>query len=110
MAVEGTAARWTAREQARVSVEAARVLVREDVYHSESLIITRCTTDRGASYYVVVESDCVFPEDVDALELLGAEIGEPWRMSVLDSEYYMRPHPALPMSALFWVHVVCQVP
>lgn len=93
-------------DQARRILETAPVVRRDDEYHSESLLITRVETDGAGIYYVVVETDCVFPEDVDALEDLGRKVGEPWRMQVLDTDVWMRPHPELAMSSSFQVHVV----
>jgi hypothetical protein len=100
------AADQAARERAHERLRSARVVARTDIYRSESLIITRCETAYAEAYYIVVESDCVFPEDVDALETLGVEVGEPWRTRILETDIYGSPHPELPMSSTFQVHVV----
>jgi hypothetical protein len=102
----GIAARWSTKEEALAGVYGAKTISRVDEYHSESLIITRVVTREAGTYFLVTESDCVFAEDVDALEALGVEVGEPWRMRVLEVSYWGRPHPALPMSSTFRVHIV----
>jgi hypothetical protein len=101
-----TAAQWATREQAVALLNRASVVSRVDQYRSECLIIVRCQTLTAGTYFVVTEADVLFPEDIDALEVLGAEVGEPWRMKVLETDVYGTPHPHLPMSSTFRVHVV----
>jgi hypothetical protein len=102
----GVAFHWSTREEAIAGIHAAKIVSSVEEYHSESLIITRVVSLQAGTYFLVVESDCVFPEDVDALEALGVEVGEPWRTRVLETSYWGRPHPALAMSSTFQVHVV----
>lgn len=106
MPFQGVVSRTPTREQVSADLRSARVLTSVELYHSETLMIERVATDRAGVYYVVTESDVVFPEDIDALEALGREVGEPWRTRVLETDVYGVPHPDLPMSSTFHSHIV----
>jgi len=106
MVLGGIASRWSTKEDARRALGLAVPVAQIDRYHSESLIITTLETQGAGRYYLVVESDVMFPEDIAALEGLGRELGENWRGCILESDIWPRPHRRLAMSSRFQVHVV----
>ncbi|MEU6704737.1 hypothetical protein [Streptomyces wuyuanensis] len=75
-------------------------------YRSETLIIERHTTQTHGAYFLVVESDISFPEDEEALARLTEELGAAWGSKSLESECTMQPHPEMPWSECYTIHVV----
>lgn len=105
MGLQGVVSRGATSGQ-WASLCTAKILASEELYHSETLIIAEVSTDTAGTYYLVTEADILFPEDIDALEDLGRVVGEPWRLKIVETEFWGRPHEELPMSSVFQVHTV----
>lgn len=106
MVTRRVSSRWATRDQAVRDVHASPWVDSEKFCGSDSLFIRKVFTAEAGTYFVVIQSDCVFPEDVDALERLDCELGSPWRTMILESQFYGRPSPCLSMSSFYWVHTV----
>lgn len=106
MILGGISSREVSGDAIRAKLGDAKAVARVDDYRSESLVITRIATLTAGTYFVVVESDVMLPEDITALEVLSTELRRPWRSCVLDTDIWGRPHRELPLSSTFSVHVV----
>lgn len=100
------AAEGTTRAELLSALRGARSVDREDQAH-DGVIISRVTTRDLGVYWLVTESDVSFPEDIDALERWEQELGgPPWRNRILTTDVYREPHPLLPLSGMYKVHLV----
>lgn len=82
-----------------------------EVYRSETSLIYRVDVRKiERPYFLLVESDCTSDEDYRAFQ----EVMDctDWRCGVLETDVYTTPHPQLPWSEGFSVHVVypCEGP
>jgi hypothetical protein len=103
----GSAARET-RRSLRARLGRARVLEVQDVYQSDGLWVSRTTTEDAGVYWIITESDILYPEDAEAMaeasvKYLGVNC---WRKRVVESEFFAHPHPLFPCSSSFRVHLV----
>jgi hypothetical protein len=106
MVMGAVSSRWQTRTELRRVMGAARPVMRADVYASEALRIVRVATLTAGSYFVVTESDILFPEDFSALERLDTELMANWRNRVVESDSFGHPHKWFPFSNTFQVHLV----
>jgi hypothetical protein len=104
--IMGGVSPWACAEDLREALVSAEVVACVEDYRSETLIVQRVATSTVGTYYLVVESDHLFPEDVDALEVIDREVRASWRMRCVESDYRRQPHPDFPWSDEFAIHVV----
>lgn len=102
----GTSRRWESKEHLRTRLADTQPVQRKDEHCSDSLIITRVTTRTEGTFFLVVESDLLLPEDMEALEWLEVELLSPWRNCIVESRHFEGPHKELALSSSYVVHVV----
>lgn len=97
---------WVCVEDLREALVGAGTVAEAVEYAGETLIINRVVTARQGSYFLVVESDLLSPEDMAALRELSEELRADWRTKCVESDHHGRPHPDMPWSDYFTVHLV----
>lgn len=104
----GRVSPWACAEDLRAALLEATPIQSVDEYSSETLIIHKVATLTMGAFYMVVESDFLTAEDVEALDGLAGALRAPWRAKCVESDYFNAPHPDMPWSDSYSIHLVHQ--
>lgn len=102
----GRVSPWSCAEDLREALLTAVPIHSVDEYVTETMIIHKVATMSLGAFFVVVEGDFQTAEDVEALEALSTELRAPWRTKCVESDYFNQPHPDMPWSESYTVHLV----
>lgn len=106
MIVGAESTRFRTRAELRSLIAAQSPIAVVMQFASHSLQIERIATLQAGTFYLVVESDILMPEDRGALADLDLSLRANWRSRIIETDVWSTPHDELPLSNSFQVHVV----